>query len=384
MSATKPAREPMPRGYWTIWTTVAIDLIGFGIVAPLLPLYAKRFGASGFTTGALFASFSLAQMVFAPVMGRLSDRIGRKPVILISLFGTAVGSLLTGLAGSLPLLFVGRLLDGASGASVSVAQGAVADLSPPRRRAKLMGMLGAAFGVGFVLGPAIGGLASLGSHRLPFFVAAAIAAINGVVAIVRLPETVGKSVGASVHPPQAGSRRTQLLRLAAIGLLSITAFGAFEAMFSRFGATRFRLTEGSVSVVFVCVGVWLVIVQGGLVGRVSSALGNVRSLRVGLGVMAVGLVSLALTHSWWQLALSLALLGFGQGITGPNLTARVVEVATERRRGAALGFQQSAGAAARVVGPLMAGWLFDRGVSLPFAVAAGVAAVALVLAIQPE
>ncbi len=382
MPSTKAAPEPLPRGYWTIWTTVAIDLIGFGIVAPLLPLYAKRFGASGFVTGALFASFSLAQMLCAPLMGRLSDRIGRKPVILISLFGTAVGSLLTGLAGSLPLLFVGRILDGASGASVSVAQGAVTDLAPPRQRAKLLGLLGAAFGVGFVLGPAIGGLASLGSHRLPFFVAAGIAAINGIVAIFRLPETVGKTSAASVHPPTSGSRRTQLLRLAGIGLLSVTAFGAFEAMFSRFGALRFRLTEGSVSVVFVCVGVWLVIVQGGLVGRVSSALGNVRSLRVGLGIMAIGLVSLSLTRQWWQLVLSLGLLGFGQGITSPNLTARVAEVATDRRRGEALGFQQSASAAARVIGPLVAGWLFDRGVPLPFAVGAGVAALALGLALQ--
>ena len=137
------ARRPFPPGYWTIWTTVALDLIGFGIVAPILPLYAKRFGATGFVGGLLFSTFSLAQLVCAPLLGRLSDRIGRKPVIIISLFGTAVGSFLTAAAGGLPLLFIGRLLDGASGASVAVAQGAVTDLASPEDRPRLLGLLGA-------------------------------------------------------------------------------------------------------------------------------------------------------------------------------------------------------------------------------------------------
>lgn len=373
MSTTKPAREPLPPGYWTIWTTVAIDLVGFGIVAPLLPLYAKRFGASGFVTGALFASFSLAQMICAPLLGRLSDRIGRKPVIIMSLFGTAIGSLMTGLAGSLPLLFVGRILDGASGASVSVAQGAVTDIAPPARRAKLLGMLSAAFGVGFVLGPAIGGLASLGSHRLPFFIAAAIAAINGVVALRRLPET--RSIRPTIDVGPVRSRRGSLLLLATIGFLSITAFGAFEAMFSRFAAARFRLTEGSVSVVFVGVGIWLVIVQGGLVGKVTARIGSRRALQGGLLLLGAGLILLSQTKKWSTLVPALALLGLGQGLAGPNLSALVVESADDRSRGEALGFQQSVGAAARVVGPLCAGWLFDRGVPLPYAVGAALVAV---------
>jgi MFS transporter, DHA1 family, tetracycline resistance protein len=373
VSTTKPAREPLPPGYWTIWTTVAIDLVGFGIVAPLLPLYAKRFGASGFVTGALFASFSLAQMICAPLLGRLSDRIGRKPVIIMSLFGTAIGSLMTGLAGSLPLLFVGRILDGASGASVSVAQGAVTDIAPPARRAKLLGMLSAAFGVGFVLGPAIGGLASLGSHRLPFFIAAAIAAINGVVALRRLPET--RSIRPTIDVGPVRSRRGSLLLLATIGFLSITAFGAFEAMFSRFAAARFRLTEGSVSVVFVGVGIWLVIVQGGLVGKVTARIGSRRALQGGLLLLGAGLILLSQTKKWSTLVPALALLGLGQGLAGPNLSALVVESADDRSRGEALGFQQSVGAAARVVGPLCAGWLFDRGVPLPYAVGAALVAV---------
>src|SRR3954468_5291090 len=182
-------RSRLPAGFGTIWVTVAIDLVGFGIVLPILPLYAKRFGASAVTATALIAAFSAAQFVCAPILGRLSDRIGRKPVLLFSPAGTAVASLVTGLAGSVAVLFIGRIIDGASGASVSVAQAAGADVASPEERPHLLGLLGAAFGLGFVAGPAIGALAALGDHRLPFFIAAAIAGVNFVVAWFRLPET---------------------------------------------------------------------------------------------------------------------------------------------------------------------------------------------------
>ena len=199
--AAEKERQPFPKGFWVIWTTVALDLVGFGIVVPILGVYAKNFGASGFAVGFLFASFSLSQLVFAPLLGRLSDRIGRKPVIVISLIGTAVGSLVTGAAGALWLLFVGRIIDGASGASVAVAQAAVVDLAEPEQRPRLIGMLGAAFGIGFVIGPAIGGLAALGGPHVPFFVAAALAGANAIAAIIRLPET-RPAVPAGTRAPQ--------------------------------------------------------------------------------------------------------------------------------------------------------------------------------------
>jgi len=162
---TTTEREPLPRGFWVIWSTVALDMVGFGIVAPILGRYADRFGASGLQVGLLFASFSLAQMICAPMLGRLSDRVGRKPVIIVSLIGTAVGSFVTGIAGALWVLFVGRIIDGASGASIAVAQSAVVDLGKPEQRARMLGLLGMAFGVGFVVGPALGGLAALGPPR---------------------------------------------------------------------------------------------------------------------------------------------------------------------------------------------------------------------------
>src|SRR5262245_44592019 len=190
-------RTRFPAGFGALWGCVLLDLIGFGIVLPILPLWAERFGARPGTIGALVATYSAFQLVCAPFWGRLSDRVGRKPVLVVSLLGTAAGSLLTGLASSLALLFVGRAIDGMSGASVAVAQAAVADLAEPAERPRLLGLVGAAFGLGFVAGPALGALAALGGPRLPFLVAAGLAACNTIVAVTRLPET--HPVGRSSH-----------------------------------------------------------------------------------------------------------------------------------------------------------------------------------------
>lgn len=190
--------------------TVAVDLIGFGIVLPILPRYAADLQVTPTVIGLLVGSFSLAQLICAPLLGRLSDRVGRKPVILLSLCGTAAGSVLTGLAGTVWLLLLGRLVDGASGASVSVAQAAAADLAEPEQRPRLFGLLGAAFGVGFVLGPAIGALAALGGPHIPFFVAAAIAGANAILAVRRLPETHGpkRTLPVAAAGPLAGARES--------------------------------------------------------------------------------------------------------------------------------------------------------------------------------
>src|SRR3954468_6411606 len=203
------SRMGLPPGFGTLWVTVAIDLIGFGIVLPILPLYAKQFGASAVTATGLVAAYSAAQFVFSPILGRLSDRIGRRPVLLLSLVGTAIASLVTGLAGTVAVLFIGRIIDGASGASVSVAQAAVADVASEEQRPHLLGLLGAAFGLGFVIGPAIGALAALSDHRLPFFIAAAIAGVNAVVAFFRLPET--HHPGAEVVPSEGPIPGTEML-----------------------------------------------------------------------------------------------------------------------------------------------------------------------------
>jgi len=372
-------RTKFPAGFWVIWSTVALDMVGFGMVVPILGRYADRFGASGFEVGLLFTSFSIAQFFFAPIMGRLSDRIGRKPVIIISLLGTAVGSFVTGAAGTLWLLFLGRFLDGASGASVSVAQSAITDIAPPEQRARLLGMLGAAFGVGFVFGPAIGGLAALGGPHVPFYVAGVFALCNAVAAFIRLPET-NQNIGKVRDATQFPSRRRSFAwnKFTITALLSGTAFAGFEATFALFGERRFDLTEGSAAAVFLVVGVMLVVVQGGLIGPLTKAFGSQRLLVAGFGTLIAGFLVLSIAEVWVVLFLALALLSLGQGLVTPSLTSVVADSATPDRRGEVLGVQQSAGALSRIIGPAIAGLLFDHaGVAWPYVVAAVLTGAAL-------
>jgi len=378
----KAARVPLPQGFATIWITVALDLVGFGIVVPILGRYAERYGASGLEVGLLFASFSLAQLVFAPLLGRLSDRIGRKPVIMISLLGTAVGSFVTGAAGALWVLFVGRILDGASGASVAVAQGAVTDLAPPSERPRLLGLLGAAFGVGFVVGPALGGLASLGGEHIPFYVAGTVALVNAAVAWRRLPETRPADVRRAAREAAKNDTgaKVRLWGLAVAGFTAIVAFSGFEATFSLLAGDRFRLTEAGVAAIFVGVGVVLVAVQGGLIRPINAKIGTQRSLQVGLVLNSAGLVVLAFAETWPLLIVALALLTIGQGLVTPNLSSLVSGRVPDHRRGEALGFQQGVNAFGRVAGPALAGVLYDHvAIGSPYLVGGALCGVALVV-----
>ena len=353
-------RQPLPPGFGTIWTTVALDLVGFGIVLPILPLYAQRYGASPAMIGALVASFSFAQLVCAPLLGRLSDRIGRRPVLLLSLVGTAVGSLLTGLAPGLALLFVGRLLDGASGASVSVAQAAVVDVAAPEERARLLGLLSAAFGVGFVVGPALGALAALGGPRLPFLLAAAVAALNALRAHRHLPETRRPQAGV-VPPAPSARRRRRTGPLLLVMFASVAAFAAFEATFALYGEARLGFTIGSTGAVFAFAGVVVALSSGGLVHPAVARFGNGGTLRLALLLNVLGLGVLALASTWTATITGLAVLAVGQGLVAPTLAALVADRTEERRRGGALGIQQAAGGLARIAGPLLGGAAFELG-----------------------
>ncbi len=389
-----PGRPPLPEGFGTIWLAVALDLVGFGIVLPILPLYAERFDAGPAAIGLLVASFSLAQFVFAPIWGRWSDRVGRKPVLVLSLAGTAVGSLLTGLAGSLWLLFAARILDGISGASVSVAQAAVTDLAPPEQRPRLLGLLGAAFGIGFVAGPAIGALAALGGAHVPFLVAAALAGVNAIVAAFRLPETHPRrpdqgfwrarrhesSAVALQNPVGGRSIRRELAGYLLVAFVSLVAFSGFETTFALFGERRLGLRLAGTGVVFTMIGVLIALVNAGAVAPAVRRLGEPGTLRLGLVLNGCGLAILPFVHSWIALAPALLFLTAGQGLVTPTLAATVAGRVSDDRRGAALGAQQSAGGLARVVGPVAAGFAFERiGVGAPYL--GGVALVALAVVV---
>lgn len=350
------SRTPLPRGFFPLWTTVALDLIGFGIVIPILAAHASDFGADGFDVGLLIATYSLAQLVFSPVWGGLSDRIGRRPVLIVSLVGSAIGSLLTGLAGGIALLFVARLIDGASGGTVAVAQAAATDLAAEHERPRLLGLLGAAFAIGFVIGPAIGGLAGLVDRRLPFFIAAGLAAVNAVATWFRVPET---------HTPSPAARRgslrdhLHLLPFVSGALLAVSAFAGFEATFALLGEDRFGWSLSEIAFVFVGIGLYLAVVQGRLVGELSRALGSERVLLTGLLFVGSGLVVLGMGDGAFTLVVALGLLVGGQGLVSPSMAAVVSSRAAEGARGAALGLQQSAGALGRIGGPVLIGITYE-------------------------
>ena len=277
------------------------------------------------------------------------------------------------------MLFLGRLIDGASGASVSVAQSAIADLGAPKQRARMLGLLGMAFGVGFVVGPALGGLAALGGPHVPFYVAGVLASINAVAAIIRLPETkkVREHISVETHEP----KKHNITSFVLIGFFSVLPFAGFEATFSLFGGSRFNLTEAGTAAVFLVVGLLMSAVQGGLIGPLTQRFGSMALLRVGQVCVAVGMLFLGAAAVWPVLIIALALMVVGAGIASPSLTTLVANSAPEDKRGEVLGFQQSSNALARVIGPPLAGLAFDHiGVGAPFTLGAGVYLVAILVA----
>ena len=352
---------------------MVLDLVGFGIVLPILPLWADDLGAGGGVIGLLLASYSLAQLLGSPYLGRLSDRIGRRPLLVLALVGSAVGHLVTGLAGSVAVLLAARVLDGFSGASVSVAYAAVADLAEPDERPRLFGLLGAGFAVGLVVGPALGALAALGGHRVPFFVAAALCGANAVTAWWRLCETNTERRAAPARRAPlrttlaALTRWDQLSRLLVVSLLGGLAFASFEATFSLVGDRRVGMTPASAGIVFALLGLVLAVVQGLAVPRVLRRCGERRTLRLALALSCSAFALLAPAGGWPPLVAGVVVLVVGQGLLSPAISSSLAALAEPAARGATFGLNQSTGALSRLVGPVAAAWLFEvAGSGAPF------------------
>jgi len=375
----------LKRGLPVVYLTVFIDLVGFGLILPQLPYYAERFGATGVWVGAILTAYSAAQLVGASVLGRLSDRVGRRPVLLMSLAGSAASFLLSGLAGSLFVLLTARALAGLFGGSIAAAQAVIADVTTQRERARYMGLLGASIGLGFVLGPALGsGLARFGFGAAAFS-ASLLAAANLLYAFLRLPETRSAAERRHVHSRVDWSNLLDALRHPSIGrLLAATflctlAFVAMEATFALLGEARFGLTAGRLGLVFAYVGVVMVIVQGGLVGRLALRFGERAVATTGTLLMAASLAALPLASSLAAAAGVLAGLAAGQGLTTPMLSTLLSRATDADEQGGTLGLGQSLAAAARAVGPIGAGWLYDRATGAPYAAGAALMVVAALL-----
>jgi multidrug resistance protein len=366
-----------------LFLTVFIDLMGFGIVIPLLPIYAEQFGATPFAAGMLLAVYSLMQLVFAPVWGRISDHVGRRPVLLVSLVGSVVGYVLLAAASSLAMLFVARLVAGVAGANIPVAQAYIADVTTPAERTRGMGLIGAAFGLGMVIGPAIGGALSLVGPRVPETFAAGLCLVNLVVAAWVLPESLGKTErrGSGFrHPLARASLRAVGTRPGAASLLAMfflvtLAFAILEGTFSLAAAHRHGYGAALVALLWLYMGTVAVVVQGWLIGVLARRWPDRTLVASGIVALASGLLWTPFAGGPVALCAALGLVVLGQGLSGPALSSLISRTVEADAHGEALGVSQSLSAGARVLGPAGGGFVFHRlGADAPFIVAAACAA----------
>ena len=383
------------------FVTVFLDLIGFGIIIPIQPFYAQMLGAGPAVITLLGASYSLMQFLFAPFWGRMSDRYGRRPIILFGVVSSVIGYLVFGFAESLLVLFAARMLSGFGNANIAAAQAIIADVTDEANRAKGMGLIGAAFGLGFIFGPALGGIAGQYGPSYPAFVAAGLGVINFFLAFFLLKET--KQADTVTH------RRSGLIGLAAIvkqgpqlvclffvTLITILAFALMEQIVGLYiekawlspgmsEAASIKQATQLTAYFLVAVGITATIVQGGLIGRISKRLSSRQIIVLSLMIIAIGLALtpvLIAAQSMTLLLLAGVLLAIGMGLFSPASTAFVSSQAQASGQGEALGLNQSMASLGRVIGPSLAGVLFVYQDSLPFYFAAVLTVFALILAVK--
>jgi MFS transporter, DHA1 family, tetracycline resistance protein len=362
----------------TIFFIVFIDLVGFGLVIPLLPFYGVRFGATAPEVTWLLATYSLAQLATAPFWGRLSDRIGRRPVLVASMAAAALAYVWLGAASELWMLFAARALAGACAGNIAAAQAYIADVTTSDNRAHGMGMIGAAFGLGFIFGPALGGFLA-GSNlatadlQTPAWVAAGMSflALCGVLFVLReslAPERRGRARAQGRFTPLLGAlRRPVLAHLVAIFFLVTLAFAAMESIFALWALRQLDWGPEKVGYAFAYLGVLSAVLQGGLTRRLTKRYGEEPLLACGLLLLAAGLVVVPFSADLPVLLGAFALLAIGLGLSQPALNSLISRRAGDAEQGEVLGVTRSVGALARVIGPPMAGYLFaDIGYSSPY------------------
>ena len=381
-----------------VFLTVFIDLIGFGIVIPLLPIYAKNFHASGWEIGALMSSFSLAQFIFAPFLGRLSDRIGRRPVLLTSTAGAMVSYAIfaygSGLQGrsALLLMFLSRGFAGVCGANITVAQAYIADITPPADRSRKMGLIGMAFGLGFIFGPILGGFSrQYFGPSGPGWAASALCAANFVLAYFILPESwrprakvaASTAAGESEAVPPAPQRphfdqfmhtigRPKVGLLIGVFFLATFCFTCFETTLGLLIFQKFNIDPESargvkmVSYLFTYAGLVGALVQGGATGRLVKMFGEPKLVAISLFLVAASLGPLPFASSWAMVLLFLGVLSIGSSLTRPPVFGMISNLTSAHEQGVTIGVAQSAGALARIAGPVFAATLFLRNPHVPY------------------
>jgi DHA1 family tetracycline resistance protein-like MFS transporter len=364
----------------TIFAIVFVDLLGFSLILPLVPFYAKDFGASDTIVGLLVASYAAAQLIGAPILGRISDRVGRRPVLLISIIGTAVGFILLGFANQLWLLFLSRGLDGLTGGNISVAQAYITDITDEKNRARGLGLIGAAFGLGFIIGPALGGvLSTIGTnihtgslnwtYALPALTAAAIATINLVAVFIFLPESLTEQRRAdikknartafSLRNLREAFQRPQVGPLLSTRFFFSLAFAIFQTVFPLYALKRLGLQVNQTAFILTYVGVLVALVQGVIIGRLSARYKERQLILVSTAIMTVGLVAWALTPSVIVLLIVLIPIAFSGGVLNTVVNSALTKAVSVEEVGGILGLSAALESGTRVLSPTLGGVLLD-------------------------
>jgi DHA1 family tetracycline resistance protein-like MFS transporter len=355
---------------FSILLVVFIDLLGFSLILPLLPYYAETFNASKFVTGLLIAVYALMQLIGAPILGRLSDRYGRRPILLVSIFGTFIGFLLFGFATTLWMLFAARILDGITGGNLSVAQAYISDVTDARNRAKGLGLIGAAFGLGFIIGPVTGGILSQYGYSVPAFVAAGLALINFILIYAWLPESLTKErraqLGEQKKPAVTLSALVAALKRPFTGSLLITrfffslAFSIFQTIFSLYALAKFNLTARDTGFILTYVGVLSVFVQGFLIGRLTTRFREDHLITFSVGLMSLSLVGWALAPSVFWLLVILTPTALSGGILNTLLSSTLTKAVAPQEIGGILGLSASIESSTRIIAPILGGALLEN------------------------
>lgn len=358
----------------TIFLIVFIDLLGFGIILPLLPYIAEKYQASPLQIGILSAAYSFFQLLASPILGRLSDRYGRKKILIISQFGSAIGYLILGLANNLPLLFLSRIIDGITGGNISIAQAYIADVTTKENRARGMGLIGAAFGLGFIFGPAIGGALSKISYSTPAYFATAVSLITVIATAIFLKETVNeKKASRSPRTKFSFKEFKRVLSLYPIGLLIVvffllnSAFSIQQSTFALWTQKTFNFEASQNGWLFAYVGILAVIFQMQLLPRVVKRFHEKKILLASLIFMSLGLALVPLSKHPNFLFIALFFLPLGNGLANPTIQALASENVPQEEYGETLGILQSAGSMGRIIGPVLGGEIFEvLGKNYPF------------------
>lgn len=377
-----------------VFLTIFLDLVGFGIIIPIQPFLAQKLGASPTIVTILGASFSLMQFIFAPIWGRLSDRIGRRPVMLASIAVACVGYFIFAIAETLPILFIARMLAGFGSANIGTAQAIIADSTSPEKRAKGMGLIGAAFGLGFIFGPAIGGFFGQMGLSAPAYVASGLCFLNWIFAFTMLPETrpkgaPGKSPHAalSLQALKHAARHPMVGQIFLLYFIFFLAFALMEQDLGLFiesiwasvpaaatGVKDFHAKHAAAltAYVLIVVGVTAAVVQGGLIGRLVKVFGEVKLLRFGTFLVGLTFVLIPLVGRIGLYGLMLVIgcmMATGSGLVHPSLSSLLSQAVDQDERGGALGLGQSLASLGRVFGPSVAGFLFELNPGVPFIIA---------------